>query len=132
MNISLLPGTFAVARLDPLAPLPGWASLPGDFVSTTITREELSVVCPMSRVPEGVMAESPWRILKVEGPLDFGLVGIIAKISTALASASISLFTISTFDTDYILVKEAMLGPSIDSLRGSGFIVDEKRGSTIA
>ena len=70
----------------------------------TKTKEELSLVCLQSNVPSNVMSEGDWRIIKVLGPLDFTLVGILASLSTTLMKAGVSIFAISTFDTDYLLV----------------------------
>lgn len=90
----------------------------GGFCCVTRTDEELSVVCETGAVPAGAIArEDGFRALKVQGPLDFGLVGILAKISTALAEANVPLFAISTYDTDYILVKEENLDTAIAALR---------------
>lgn len=85
------------------------------FIS--VTDEEISVVLPTKNVPtETVNQEDNWRGIKVEGPLDFSLVGILSKISSLLADNNISIFAISTFNTDYILVKEDDLNQTIDAL----------------
>ena len=101
------------------------AGLPGDgFCSVTRTSDELSVVCETARVPAGALArEDGWRALKVLGPLDFALVGVLARISSALAEAQVPLFAISTYDTDYILVKEDTLQMAADALRSEGCAV---------
>lgn len=88
------------------------------FYSVTRTDDELSVVCETEAIPAGTIArEDGFRALKVQGPLDFGLIGILAKISTALAEANVPLFAISTYDTDYVLVKEENLDTAIAALR---------------
>lgn len=85
------------------------------------TRDELSVVCDTAAVPARTLArEDGWRALKVCGPLNFGLIGIMARISSALADAHIAIFAVSTFDTDYILVKEDKLETAIAALRAAG------------
>jgi len=87
----------------------------------TRTDEELSIVCETIAVPAETLArEDGWRALKVRGPLDFALIGIMAKISTALANAHVGLFAVSTFDTDYILVKKEQLETAIAALRAAG------------
>lgn len=106
MKLALLPISFAVCRLAPDAQLPAWALPQRSLLSITYTDEELSLVCPASVVPHDVRSERNWRAIKVQGPLDFSLTGILASIATPLAAAHIPLFAISTFDTDYILVKE--------------------------
>ena len=109
LTVGLLAERFAVCRLAPGSALPGWLDWSAELVSVTATAEELSIVCPAARVPEAIQAERDWRAFVVEGPLDFALVGILAKLSAALAEAGISLFALSTYDTDYLLVREAKL-----------------------
>ena len=104
LALSLLPDTLAICRLAPDAEVPAWAWT-GEPASVTRTRDELSVVCRMDAVPKDVRAEAGWRCLKVDGPLDFALTGILAALSAPLAAAGISLFAVSTYDTDYLLVK---------------------------
>jgi hypothetical protein len=98
--------------------LPSWIG--GEFWSITRTYDELSIVCPQECVPSGVLYEGGWRVLKVLGPLSFALTGILASISGALAEAGISIFALSTYDTDYILVKASQLEGAIEALRKQG------------
>lgn len=123
LTMQVQPETLAVCRLDAAAPLPDWA-MGGSFSALTRTADELSVICPQSSVPPGVTCEPNWRALKVEGQLDFAMVGVLAGISGALADARISLFAISTFDTDYILVKETDLPGAVSALRSAGYEVE--------
>jgi len=104
VKLSALAPTFAVCRLDAKALIPEWATR-GIFFSVSRTDEELSIVCEEALVPDGIRCEKNWRALKVAGPLDFALTGILASIANPLAAAGISLFAVSTFDTDYVLVK---------------------------
>ena len=98
----------------------------GAFFAITRTADELSVVCETDRVVDGAIArEDGWRMLKVAGPLDFGLVGILARISSALADAGVPLFAISTYDTDYVLVKEGDLRCAMSALRDAGCVVSK-------
>ncbi len=120
----VLPGELAVCRLDPSAGLPAWA-MHGPFTAFTRTADELSVICPQECVPAGVLREPGWRALKVAGPLGFTMVGVLAGIAGALAGAQISLFAVSTFDTDYILVKQADLPGALQALRAAGYGVKE-------
>ncbi len=120
MRLILLPTHLAVCRLPADEPLPPWLPAHG-FVSITRTPDELSIVCAADAVPAGIRCEPGWRALMVEGPLDFGLTGILASIATPLARAEISIFAISTFDTDYVLVKAATLDAAIEALTRSGF-----------
>ena len=120
LRFTLLPEEFAVCRLDPAAVVPPWAGA-GPFCSITRTADELSVVCPESAVPGGVQAARGWRCLKLEGPFDFSVTGLVAAFSTALARAGISLMVICTYDTDYLLVRGPDLERAIASLERDGF-----------
>jgi hypothetical protein len=90
------------------------------FFSVTRTGEELSVVCREVLVPEGIRAERGWRAIRVAGVLDLSEVGVLASLVVPLAGAGISLFALSTFDTDYLLVKEHDLGRAVEALVAAG------------
>jgi hypothetical protein len=122
LTLSLLADTFAICRLGSSAPIPSWVTN-GDFFSITRTPDELSIVCRQSDVPSEIQSERDWRYLQVNGPLDFSLTGILASLATPLANAGISIFAISTFDTDYLLVKEIHRDKAIDVLRQAGHLV---------
>ncbi len=119
LTLSTLPDTLAICRLDPAAPIPSWVTT-RDFVSITRTRDELSIVCAQRDVPAGVQCERDWSALKVEGKLDFSLTGILASLVAPLADASISIFAISTYDTDYLLVQETDLPRAVQVLSAAG------------
>lgn len=121
LTLVILPDAFAICRLDPSAPIPHWAR--GDFITITRTRDELSIVCAQANVPDDVRAERHWRALKIEGQLDFALTGILASIATPLADAGISIFALSTFDTDYVLVKAEKLELAIQVLQQAGHAI---------
>jgi hypothetical protein len=112
-------GTFAVCKLPPDAPLPHWAA-GSPFCSITRTPDELSVVCHQDAVPAGVRCERGWRCLRVGGTLDFSLVGVLASLVGPLSVAAVSVFVLSTFDTDYLLVKEQDLGLAVQVLLRHG------------
>lgn len=114
----VLPGSFAVCRLERDAPWPTWAR--GTFVSVTATDEELSVVCPTPVVPANVQAERDWRVIKIAGPFAFTAVGVLASLTTPLAQAGISLLAIATYDTDYLLVKSESLERAVETLAAVG------------
>jgi hypothetical protein len=121
MTLLLLPGLFAVCRLDPNAPLPAWAtSASPRLVSITRTRSELSIVCAQGNVPNDVRTEPDWRCLMVEGPLDFNLTGVLSALLATLADAGVSTFALSTFDTDYLLVRAAQLNLAVETLNAAG------------
>jgi hypothetical protein len=109
-----------VCRLAPGDEIPQWALSGGGFVSMTRTYNELSLVCAESIVPPGIQCEPGWRILKIEGPLDFTLTGILASVAQPLAEAAVSIFTISTYDTDYVMVKEQDLEKAVRALAAAG------------
>ena len=116
LTLSVMSIPLAVVRLDPSSPIPHWGIEGVDFFSITKTRDELSIVCPEEKVSQHVKVERGWRCFKVEGPLDFGLTGILSSLAQPLAEAKISIFAISTFDTDYILIKKENLQKAIEVL----------------
>ncbi|NBH05040.1 ACT domain-containing protein [Amycolatopsis sp. SID8362] len=122
LAIDVQPGEYAVVRLPADAPVPAELLEPGEaFVSVTRTPGELSVICPAGREPGGsTAAEDGWRLLSVRGPLEFTLTGIIAALASELAAAGVALFSMSTFDTDHILVRAADLDHAVKALRESG------------
>ncbi len=122
LTLRLLIGNYGVCRLNKETAFPRWA-LNSSFYSVTKTAEELSVVCAEQDIPEDVLCEKDWRILKVEGPLDFSLVGILFSISMVLAEHDISIFAISTYDTDYILVKDRDADAAVKALRENHYNV---------
>lgn len=103
-SLQEIDGTFAVCRLTHDSTLPAWIGTEG-FTSITRTRDELSIVCAESLVPSDVRCERDWRCLRVVGSMAFTEVGVLASLVAPLAMAGISVFAISTFDTDYLLVK---------------------------
>ncbi len=116
--LKLLSGDLAIVRLPPRAADPSWLSYPpGPLLSVTRTAEELSIVCPSAAVPPGMECQAGWRAFKVEGKLEFSAVGILAAILDPLAQAGISILSISTFDTDYVLVRTSMVEAAKDVLR---------------
>ncbi len=117
ITMEWLPGQFAVCRLDASAPIPGWALAGGGFVSITHSERELSIVAAEALVPAEVKAERGWAAMRVAGRLDFALVGVLAKLTGALAKAEIPCFAISTYDTDYILVKQQDADRAAEALR---------------
>jgi hypothetical protein len=117
-----LPERFAVCRLPAGAEIPAWA-VRGEFFSITRTPDELSLVVPQARVPRGIATEPGWRCFRVEGPLPLTAIGVLASLAAPLADASVSLFAVSTHDTDYLLVREAQVEPARDALAAAGHTV---------
>jgi hypothetical protein len=119
LELSLLPEHFAISRLPGNSPIPQWA-LNGSFFSVTRTGDELSVVCELSQVPPDVQSQPGWRVLKVHGPFVLFEIGVLSSLASPLAEAKVSLFAISTFDTDYLLVAAATLSAALNVLEQAG------------
>ena len=122
VTLLVVDGTLAVCRLDSDAPMPPWATA-GDLFSITRTADELSVVCRQDAVPDGINCERGWRCLRVAGTIPFSVVGVLASLTAPLADAGISVFALSTFDTDYLLVKAKDLERAVDVLRRRGHTI---------
>lgn len=116
-------GRFAVCKLPPDSAVPAWATA-GDVFSVTRTGDELSVVCRQEAVPTGTHAEVGWRCLRVAGAMPFTVVGVLASLTAPIAKAGVGVFAFSTFDTDYLLVKEADFPVAVDALRAAGHGVE--------
>lgn len=123
MRFIVLPDHLAVCRLNQDTPIAAWASS-GTVFSITRTADELSVVCQQNVVPDGVQCEKGWRCLRVAGTMAFSMVGVVASFSTPLAEAGVGIFVISTFDTDYLLVKDDDFQKAVAALRAAGHVVD--------
>lgn len=119
LSLTLVPYRLAICRLDAADALPGWAAA-GAFFAITRTDDELSIVCQQELAPSDVTCQRGWRCLKVAGPLDFALTGILARLATPLANAGIPVFALSTYDTDYLLVSEDRLAAAVAVLRAAG------------
>ncbi len=104
LRLRLYDDALAVVRLPSGQPIPPWCDR-GLLRSVTRTPDELSVVCDWAAAPDDVVRVGPWRAFAVEGPLDLGMVGVLARLSAILASAGVPLLAISTHDTDWILVR---------------------------
>ncbi len=117
-------GSVGIAKLAPEAAIPDWASDDRSPVrSVTRTADELSIVAAWDAIPESIPREGPFVALAVEGPLDFGLTGVLASLAAPLATAEIPIFVLSTFDTDWLLVREERFGEAVRALRGAGHTV---------
>lgn len=124
--LSVLPEKLGICHFDKKSPIPGWA-MEISFCSIARTEDELSVVCPQDKIPGGVLAEKNWRAFKLESTADLFSVGVIASLSQPLAEAGISLFNVSTYETNYILVEEKNLAKAIAVL-GKTCEVKNSRG----
>ena len=119
LNFTLLPGSYMIIRLLPGENIPPWA-LDGSFYSVTRTPDELSIVCSSDSVPQDTPGEGGWSLLKLLGPFPFSTVGVLAEVSNCLSEAGVSLLAISTYDTDYFLVKEDQLTKALSALGKAG------------
>jgi hypothetical protein len=119
LKFTVMAGPYGVCRFSPHAAIPEWA-LAGEFFSITSTPQELSIVCDSGRIPAKVLAEHGWSCFKIEGPIPFDITGVLAACIDPLAAAGIGIFAVSTFDTDYVLVKTAHLDRAKSALRAAG------------
>ena len=124
LKLTLAPERLTVCRLAPTAPIPP-LPLGGALVALTLTPDELSLVLPEDAAPADALIEAGWRAMRVAGPLDFSLTGVLASLAEPLSQAGISIFAISTYDTDYLLVREATLVAALSALRAAGHTITE-------
>lgn len=121
-TLILHPDRYAIARLDPDRPIPEWARQ-GPFVTISKTRAETSIVCPEAACPPDVRHVKGRRLLEFSGPIPFETTGVLDAVLAPLARAAISVFVLSTFDTDYIMVTEDTLDAAIGALRAAGHTI---------
>jgi len=124
LHLDLLPMRFAIAQLEGESEIPEWAQ-GGEFCSVTKSSSELSIVCEESRVPVRVRAQRGLRCFRVRGPIEFEQVGVLNSLAEPLGRAGVSLFTLSTYDTDYILVSSDDLETAEAALVAAGHVWDE-------
>lgn len=123
LDLDLLPEEYAVCRLPAGSAIPAsLTSGPDDksVISVTWSPDEVSVICRGDRVPAGAVIETPWRCLRVVGPLDMALTGVLASLVGPLADARVNIVVFSTYDTDYLLVPAVRLTEALDTLTGAG------------
>ncbi len=118
-QLDLFPEAMGICRLEAGRPIPAWSTNTG-FFSVTGTPEELSVVCPEASIPEGIVCSRGWRLFRVKGPLDFSETGVLASLAEPLARAGISIFVVSAYDTDMLLVRSGQLDAAVTVLREAG------------
>jgi hypothetical protein len=119
-TFTLVDGHYAIVRLHADDAVPSWAR--GSFLSITRTSDELSVVCEEGNVPD-VVADRGWRCLKLAGPFPLDQTGVAAAFTRVLADAGVALFVVSTYDTDYVLVRDGVLDHATAALRAAGYVV---------
>lgn len=122
MELKTLPFGFTVCKLISVGDLPSDI----DFCFTAKTDEEISLVCKTEDVPEETLErDDGWKGFRITGVLDFSLIGILSKISSILAENKIGIFAVSTYNTDYIFVKEENFDRAIKALKDSGYDITE-------
>jgi hypothetical protein len=124
LKYRVLDERLAVCRLASPARVPAWA-LEAEFFCVVRTRDELSIVCPedvcsATRLPDGALSEYGWLAIELEGPFPFSMTGVLASFLEPLAEAQIPIFAISTFDTDYVLIKRENLEQALWALGDAG------------
>ncbi|RLB44111.1 MAG: ACT domain-containing protein [Deltaproteobacteria bacterium] len=123
--LSVLAEEFGICRLSSAEETPDWLrGYPLYFVART--SDELSVLCPVSVIPDSVLADRQWRCLKVDGPIDFDEVGILASLAKPLAEVGIAVLAVSTYDTDYLFVKRHELSKAIEVLNKAGHRIEQE------
>ena len=126
IKLKVLKDIYAVCKFNSSSEIPS-VIYSSDFYSITKAPDELSVICKQSGLINDTQGiNKDWRIIKVIGPLDFSLIGIIAEISRILYKNKISIFSISTYETDYILVKNLNLKRALDSLESNGYEITKE------
>lgn len=120
IKLKLLDENFSIHRFNKLNEAPP-KIFQSNFFNITKTDEEVSIVCPSSLKLDSEQCNKDWGCIKVIGPLDFNLTGVLAKLSRVLAKAQISIFALSTYDTDYILIKSAIVKKAIAALKSAGY-----------
>ena len=119
LQLTLLKDEFAICSLETAAAIPDWAVAASPCLITR-TAKELTIVCPQHITPAGIPGERNWRCFRIDGSFDLNQVGVISSIATPLARAEISIFVISTYDTDYFLVKSQFLEAAAAALAETG------------
>ena len=128
MNLKVIDNEFSVCKVEDYSQV----DLNEEFVFAGHTDEELSLVCPTSLVPDNTTeCNDGWKAFRIEGVLDFSLVGILSRISTCLADNSIGIFAISTFNTDYILIKDGDFEKAIEVLELAGYTITKYHKTTL-
>lgn len=119
LRLCVLPENYAICSFPPDASLPEWADRPSIF-SVTKTPKEITIVCEESHVPGECQKSENWKCIKIEGCFDLDVVGVLASITEPLAQNKISLYVISTFDTDYVLIHANDMDKAISCLSEFG------------
>ena len=123
LDLDLLPEEYAVCRLPAGSPIPASLSNGPDdksVISLSWAPDELSIICPTDRVPADAVIDTAWRCMRVVGPLDLAMTGVLASLLGPLAEARVNIVTFSTYDTDYLLVPAVRLSEALNTLTAAG------------
>jgi hypothetical protein len=123
-NLILLEGDFAICQLDAASDLPDWV-FKSDLYSITRTSDELSIICRHDQLPESLLCEPGWRLLKIKGSFTFDEIGVLSALLAPLAAGGISILAISTFNTDYLLIKTQNLDQAVHILQEAGHKIEQ-------
>lgn len=120
LDLVLLPDDYAVCRLDAGERVPEGLDASVDVISITWSPTEISVICPAKQAPSTGTVNTPWRCLRIDGPANLALTGILAALVNPLADARVNIFAFSTHDTDYVLVPAVRLDEALAALSAAG------------
>jgi len=126
LTLLLLEGCLAICRLPANSKVPTWALAKGPLSSITRSATELSIICTETAVPSGIHCERGWRVMKVENTLNFALTGILVSLAVPLADAGVSILTVTTFDSQYLMVKEASIELALQILVNAGHEIQSR------
>lgn len=121
-TFELFPASMAISRLHPKAPFPSWAK-DSELTVMARTPDEVSIICAEVVVPKGIIAERGFKLLRIKGPLDFDMIGVLSSVLSLLSEAQVSVLAFSTYDTDYIMVREKDLEKALAALYKKGHTV---------
>lgn len=127
LEIDVLEGDLSIVQLAADDAVPAWVDGPG-FTTVSRARDELSIVVPSERVPDEVADDGGWRLFRLVGPFAFDEIGVLASVTAPLAAAGVGIFVVSTFNTDYLLVKAPDADRCVDALRRAGHTVRTPAG----
>jgi len=125
LKLSLLDGMYAICAFESDTPIPDWA-VTASLCSITRTKKELTVVCPQNIIPAGIKHDHGWRCFRIDGSFDLNQIGVISSLAAPLAQAGISIFVVSSYDTDYIMVNEEKVEQAIAVISGDGHSIATK------
>ena len=118
-------GSYGICVFESDTPIPDWA-VTASLCSITRTDKELTVVCPQNIIPADIKHERDWRCFRIDGSFDLNQIGVISSLAAPLAQAGISIFVVSSYDTDYILVKEQKVEQAVAVLSDNGHSIVTK------